>query len=670
MTAQTRPWETRSRALRAGGLGLCLFLAAIPPALAQTTSEIAPSVGIPSLVEPASLAPRVAKGDLPPVAERLPASPRVLPVTNSCPKDKAGGTLTTIGGSAKDTRLLAIYGYARLVGYDESYRIVPDILERFEVEDGRIFTLHLRKGMRWSDGEPFTSEDFRYFWEDMALNGEIAKFGPPAELLVDGEKPEVGFPDPYTVRYAWAKPNPGFLPALAAAVPVDIFRPAHYLRKYHARYAEAAKLEERVKKAGQRNWAALHFKKDRAQRNDNIDLPTLEPWMLATEPPSERLVFKRNPFFHRVDAEGRQLPYVDEVALAVSNSDLIPAKVASGDSDLQAAYLSFSNYPFLKQGGKRQGYEVRRWTSGKGSHVTLYPNLNVTDPVWRDLVRKADFRRALSLAINRDDINRAIFYGLASPGANTVLPGSPFYDPALAASYAQYDPVLAGRLLDALGLTARNAEGLRLLPDGREMRIVVETAGEVPEQTDVLELVRDDWRKVGIGLLIRESQREVFRNRIKAGSTLMSVWTGLDNGLPTPMTDPEELAPSSAEQLQWPSFGMFEETAGTAGENAEEIADLPDLKRLLALRDEWRLARDDETRSRVWREMLAMNASDVFSIGIVSQVDQIVVVSDRLRNVPERGVYNFDPGAFFGIYKPDTFHFACDRPAKVAGSTP
>ncbi|MCB8836722.1 ABC transporter substrate-binding protein [Aurantimonas sp. VKM B-3413] len=638
------------RALRAGFL--CLAVSCLSPfARAEAAQPPAP--------EPAGLAAAVEKGDLPPLKERLPEAPRVMPVDSACPAAELGGTLNMLGGSAKDTRMMPVYGYARLVGYDETYDIVPDIAESYTVEEGRIFTFHLRPGMKWSDGAPFTAEDFRYFWEDMAKNPAIAKFGVPVELLVDGEEPDVTFPDAYTVRYAWSKPNPNFLAALAAANPFEIFRPAHYLKKYHERYQKPDKLEAMVKKSGQRNWAALHFKKDRAQRNDNPDLPTIEPWMLVSEMPSERLIFKRNPYFFRVDQEGRQLPYIDEVALTISNSALIPAKVANGEADLQAAYLAFPNYPFLKRGEKRSHYEVRRWESGRGSHVALYPNLNAADPVWREVIRQADFRRALSLAINRDDINKAIFYGLAQPGNNTVLPDSPLFEPEFRTKWARYDTAAANQLLDKLGYKM-GPDGLRLLPDGREMRIVVETAGEGREQSDVLQLVRDDWRKIGIDLLLRESQREIFRNRIKAGSTLISVWTGLDNGLPNQATDPSELAPATAEQLQWPGFGMWVETGGTGGEAPD--ADDPDLvavRRLIALRKEWRETLDPAKRTAIWKEMLEISANQVFTIGIVSGVDQIVVVADNLENVPERGVYNFDPGGYFGIYHPDTFFFAC-----------
>lgn len=600
----------------------------------------------------------VASKALPPVAERAPSEPAIVALDGEGQTiGQQGGTLHTLGASAKDTRLLVIYGYARLVRYDRDFNIVPDIAKSFEVEEGRRFTFRLREGHKWSDGAPFTAEDFRYYWEDCADNKTMSKFGPPEQLLVDGEKPVVEFPDALTIRYTWSKPNPYFLPALAAAQPLEIFRPAHYLKQFHARYADPETLEKLVAEADQRNWVALHYKKDRSYRNDNIDLPTLQPWVLKTEPPSDRYVFERNPYYYRVDAEGRQLPYIDQVVLSIAGGSLIPAKTGSGESDLQGAYLAFSNYTFLKQAEERSGYELRRWMPAKGARIALFPNLNHKDKVWRDLFREVDFRRALSVAINRDDINNAIFYGMAKAGNNTILDRSPLFREEYRTKWAQYDPDLANELLDGLGLTKRGSGGIRLLPNGERLQIVVETAGEDSEQTDVLELVRDDWRKIGVALFIKPSQREVFYNRVKAGSTQMAVWAGMENALPSAALSPSELAPLTGEQYQWPSWGLWVETRGQAGEKP----DLDSVMKMMEMKAEWDAAPDDAGRRAVWHKMLSMWANQVYTIGIVSGVDELVVVNKRLRNVPESAVWNFNPGAFFGVYKPDTFWFEGGR---------
>jgi peptide/nickel transport system substrate-binding protein len=609
----------------------------------------------PTMVEPPFFADAVAAKTLPPVAERIPEHPSVVSYDGTDKKPgRYGGTLRILGGSAKDTRIMVIYGYARLVAYSPSFEIVPDIAESVDIDENKVFTFHLRPGHKWSDGEPFTSDDFRFYWEDIANDPEVSRFGPPKELLVDGEKPKVEFPDALTVRYSWSKPNSYFLPALAAAQPVEIFRPAHYLKQFHAKYAGLENVKKMAEEAGQENWVALLFNKDRSYRNDNIKYPTLQPWVLKTKPPSDRFVFERNPYFYRVDSAGMQLPYIDQVAIAVSSADLIPAKVASGESDLQGAYLSFSNFTFLKEAEERSHFQVRRWQATKGARVALYPDLNTTHVELRKLFREADFRRALSVAIDRDDINNTIFYGVAVPSNNTVLPDSPLFKEEYQTKWTQYDPDLANQLLDGLGLAKRGADDIRLLPNGQPLQIVVETAGEETEQTDVLELIKDHWKKVGVSLFIKPSQREVFYSRINSGDTQMAVWWGLENAMLKPDMSPAEFAPQSPDQFEWPAWGLWAQTSGQMGEEP----DLEAVKQLMALKDEWGKAADSSAREAAWEKILTLWSDQMFTIGIVSGVEQLVAVSDKLQNVPAQGIYNFDPGAYFGVYRPDTFWFA------------
>jgi peptide/nickel transport system substrate-binding protein len=638
--------------LAGGGMLALLLLAA--------AARSACADGLPAtLIEPPALTGAVANGDLPPIAERLPKHPEIVTVAEP---GQYGGDMTMLMASAKDTRMMTVYGYARLVCYDRDLKIVPDILESYDVEDGRIFTFHLRPGHKWSDGKPFTSEDFRYYWEDVATNPDLSPAGPPTQLLVEGEAPKVEILDATTVRYSWSKPNANFLPALAGASPLYIYRPSHYLKKYHAKYADPAELAEAVKEADQPSWAALHNRKDNMYKNDNPKLPTLEPWVLTTKPPSDRFVFVRNPFYYRIDAAGHQLPYIDRVIFDIADSKIIPAKAGAGEATLQARNIRFDNYTFLKEAEATGGYTVRLWKSGAGSQIALYPNLNANDQTWRALFRDVRFRRALSLGIDRHEINQVIYYGLAAEGANSVLPESSVYDAAFTGAWAEHDPARANALLDELGLATRDSDGTRLLPDGRPMDIIVETAGESTEETDVLELIKDSWAELGIRLFTKPSQREVFRNRIFAGDSLMAVWPGLDNGIPSADSSPQELAPTSQMQLQWPRWGQYVETHGEAG----EPVDLPEAKALGALYQAWELAGSTEERAEIWRKILQLYTDQVFVIGTVAGVPQPVVVSNRLHNLPEIGVYNWDPGAHFGIYKPDSFWLSPEQQAASA----
>jgi peptide/nickel transport system substrate-binding protein len=604
------------------------------------------------------LAAEVAAGKLPPLAQRLPRTPLVLHVPRAdWTMGRHGGELRMLMARDRDMRMFAVYGYSRLVGYDERFQLGPDILLALESDGNRVFTLRLRPGHRWSDGHPFTSEDFRYYWEDVANNKDLAPFGLAQALLVNGKGPKFEVLDATTIRYSWDEPNPQFVTALAGPSPLYIFRPAHYLKKFHARYIGVEKGNALARETGSRNWAGMHAKRDEQIRFDNPDLPTLEPWLVTTAPPSTRFVLVRNPYFHRVDPQGRQLPYIDRIVVGITDDKLIPAKTGAGDSDLQARYLRFDNYTFLKQGAKRNDYRVLLWEKALGSQVTLYPNLNVEDPVWRKLMRDVRFRRALSLGINRHEINEVVYFGLGKPSANTVLPQSPLYKEEYRNAWSRYDLKQANALLDAIGLTKRDDNGLRLLPDGRPMEIIVDTAGESTEETDVGELVRDSWRQLGIALFGRPSQREVFRKRVYSGKSMMSAWTGLANGIPTPQMSPAELAPTQQEQLQWPMWGQYYEQSRKGG----EAPTLPEAQALVKLYEAWRAADDDSERAQAWHEMLAIHADQVFTIGTVTRALQPVVARNDLRNVPSEGVWNWDPGAYFGIYRMDTFWIDTDQ---------
>ncbi|MBK1696836.1 peptide ABC transporter substrate-binding protein [Rhodovibrio salinarum] len=614
--------------------------------------------------EPPILRQRVAAGELPAMAARVPATPKVetLALPWQSP-GRYGGDLRLLMGKQGDLSQITVYGYGRLVGYSPDLELQPDIAQAVEVEAERIFTIRLRRGHRWSDGHPFTSEDFRYWWEDVANHPELFPAGPPQKLRVDGELPQVSFPDDRTVVYAWSKPNPTFLHDLAGALPLYLYRPSHYMKQFHADYAPKHKLQARVAKYNQRDWGDLHTHLDNLYDHDNPDLPTLQPWVNTTRPPSQRFIFTRNPFYHRVDPQGRQLPYIDRLVVKIAAPGIIPAKTGAGESDLQARYLRFDNYTFLQAAEDRFPLEVRLWKPAYGSKHALYPNLNANDDVWRALIRDVRFRRALSLAIHRHELNQVIYYGLALEGNNTILPRSPLYKAYYRDVWADFSIARANRLLDAIGLTDRDDRGYRLLPDGRRCEIVIESAGDSTEESDLLQLITDSWKKVGIGLHTNATQRSVFRRRTFAGSSVMGIWKGLENGVPTADMSPSELAPVDQYSYQWSKWGQYYQTGGRSGEPVDMAAP----KRLLELYEEWYVTRESDRRRAIWHEMLRINAEQQYTLGLVADVPQPVVVHTRLRGVPQEGLYNWDPGSFFGIYRPDTFWWAEDHAAADAG---
>ncbi|MEI4471232.1 ABC transporter substrate-binding protein [Frigidibacter sp. MR17.24] len=630
---------------RRRALGLLAAGAGLPATAAR-------ALGPGRFTGPPVLEDAVQIGQMPPVEGRLPRVPRVVDLSGEgLAPGRHGGTIRMLIGGQRDVRYMAMNGYARLVGYDRDLRLVADILERYEVQEGRIFTFRLRPGHRWSDGEPFTSEDFRYCWQDVIEHPELG--GLPRDLLADGAPPWFEQLDEHTVRYSWDAHMPDLLPGLAAPVPVRLFLPAHYMKQFHADYQTPERLAELVQAQRVDDWSALHTKMSRYSRPENPDLPTLEPWRPRTAPPAQQFVFERNPYFHRVDTEGRQLPYVDRVLLNVSSYEIIPAKVATGESDLQPMGLDFADYTLLKEAESRYPVKVSLWTRAQGSRVALLPNLTCGDAVWRPFLRDVRVRRAMSLAIDRTEINKVLFFGLARESANTVLPQSPLYREEYRTAWTEHDPEQANALLDAAGMGKARLDGYRRLPDGRVAGIMVETAGESTVETDVLELVADHFREIGLALWTRVSQRDLFRSRIMAGQVTMSVWYGLDNALPTAAMPPYQLAPTADDQYQWPVWGVHYLSQGAQGQPPE----LPEVQQLLRLVHDWRATDDDDRRAEIWHRMLAIHADQVFTIGTVNSAPQPLLHRADLRNIPEKGLMGYLPTSLLGVYMPDTFWF-------------
>ncbi|MBL8894632.1 MAG: ABC transporter substrate-binding protein, partial [Rhizobiales bacterium] len=506
---------------------------------------------------------------------------------------------------------------------------------------------------KWSDGHPLTTEDFRYAWEDVILNEKLSPGGVSPTLIVNGKPPVFEIIDQYTVRYSWDAPNPDFMLGIAAAQALALVMPAHYLKQFHAKYQSEEKLEELIKKNKVKNWARLHINMSRQYRPENPDLPMLDPWVNSTKPPAEQFVMVRNPYFHRVDRDGRQLPYIDRFLFTISSSSLIPAKTGAGETDLQATNIQFEDYTFLKESEKRHAIKVYLWERTQGSRVALFPNLNYEDEGWRKVLQDARFRRALSLAINRREINMAAFFGLGHPSADTMLPQSPLFRPEYAEAWIAHDPAKANAMLDEMGLDKRDDDGFRLLPDGRVAQVIVESAGESTLDTDILELIADYWNEIGIPLYIRASQIEVLRSRALAGQVMMSISSGIDNGIANADMSPNSLAPTADEELQWPIWGMNFVTRGEKG----TPPDIPPVQEMMAMLADWRRAPDREARSVIWHKMLKLYTDQVFSIGILNGTLQPIVANARIKNVPTSAFYGFDPTCYFGVYRADTFFY-------------
>ena len=483
----------------------------------------------------------------------------------------------------------------------------------------------------------------------MAGNKQISPTGPPEFMASKGKVPRFDVIDEMTVRFTWETPNPRFLPTLAQPRDPFIYRPAHYLKEFHEKYGDKEKLKDLAAKAKLQSWATLHNRLDDMFENTNPALPSLQPWRVMNAAPASRFVFERNPYYHRVDTTGQQLPYVDKVMLDVVSGGLFAAKSNAGEVDILARGLSMADIPVLKQGEAANGYRTLLWRNARGSEVALYPNLTTNNPVWRKLNRDVRYRRALSLAIDRHTLNRALLFGLAKEGNNTVSEASPLFKSEYRTRWATYDPAAASKLLDEVGLSKRGDDKVRLLPDGRPLEIVVEVDGETGLAVDALELITEFWREVGVKLFIKPQERTILRNRAYAGGTVMVATTGLDNALPTALMVPTELAPVRQDNMSWPKWGQYAETRGKSG----EAVDMPGGQRLLDLYETWLTTADEAQKTAIWHDMLSLHADQLWSIGTIAGALQPIVVRNGLINLPKEGIYSWEPTSLLGIYRID-----------------
>jgi peptide/nickel transport system substrate-binding protein len=266
-------------------------------------------------------------------------------------------------------------------------------------------------------------------------------------------------------------------------------------------------------------------------------------------------------------------------------------------------------------------------------------------------MRDVRFRRALSLAIDREDLNESVYLGLAKPSNNTIMERSALFKPEYATKWANYDLKQANYLLDEIGLNKRNDEGTRLLPNGRSATIVVEHSSEETEDADDLQLIGEFWKRVGIKMLTKPQTSENFRLRAFSGEAIMTAYAGNVTAVPTVDTSPKEFAPTMQGGLQWSSWGMYVESNGKKG----EACDMPSACKLMDYLREWETSTDSAVRRKAWDQILTANADEVFSIGTVNGIRQPVVVAPKVRNVPKEGYHAWDPGGYFGLYQPDTF---------------
>jgi len=606
----------------------------------------------------------VTEGKLPPVPERVGPEPCVQEGVEGI--GAYGGTWMRLANSDGDIGIVkARLGAATLLRWSpQGYPLVPHVAKSYTASpDSKEFVFHLRKGMRWSDGHPFTADDILYWWEHEAKDTLI--YGtPPGVMLARGELGNIEKVDDHTVRFTFPNPN-GLFPALVAMWQGHTITdcPAHYLKQYHPKAGNQELIEQRMNARKLQSPLAVY----RDVKNTlNPEHPRLWPWVYRTYKSNPPQTFVRNPYYWMVDTQGNQLPYIDRLLFEVKSPNMIAISVANGEVSMQARHVRYDQYTLLLDQREQYGYDVFHWYPADRSVFIISPNLNrrvdEDKPETRAkhvLLNDKRFRQALSLAIKRRDIIDAEYNGQTQPAQNAPGPASFFYEPSLYNSFVDHDPVRANQLLDEIGLTGRDFEGFRTAPDGTRLTFFINYCSFTGE--GAAQFVADDWTDVGIRALLRERSRSLFYTEKAALLHDFSVWGG--NSEFVPILEPRFFVPVNGESNYAIGYAKWYARGGLYGDARASrqfgcIEPPPGhpLRRAMEIYEQTMAESTPERQRDVFREVLRISAENVWNISVSTPPPVLCVVKKGFRNVPAKvaSSWNFLTPANAGI---ETYYF-------------
>ena len=581
------------------------------------------------------LAEQVKAGKLPPVESRLPEQPLVVPVIERI--GQYGGTWRRAFLGPADAN-----NYVRVV-YDALFRFSPDgakiepkiALGAEASADFKVWTLRLRKGSRWSDGAPFTADDILFWYKDILLLRDLTPALPGWIRNADGTPALVEKLDDQTLRFTYREPATLFLVAVANQDGGDrtfaMFQPAHYLKKFHPAYTAKEDVDRAAQAAGFKSWTELFT--TRAMPTENPERPTMAAWMPVSRVSDPVFTLRRNPYFIGVDPAGNQLPYIDEVRFTYfADTQALNLAGIAGQFDMQARHIQMTNYPVFKEQEKAGKYRVVTWpTFGGSDAVVAFNTTYQADPALGKLMAARDFRVALSLAINRDEIKESVFLGLGEARQAVPAPWHPYFPGAeYAAKYTAHDPDQANKLLDGLGLTKRDAGGIRLMENGKPVTIEISVVPAFGAWPDVAQLIAKDWEAVGVKAVVQVRERALHFSMRDANQLQTEIWN--EDTTAFPFTGNAKFDPRNSPILTLgPLYYKWVVSKGKEGREPpapiKRIMELVDTARTVGPEGQVEAARE---LFRIWAD----NVYEIGTIGLTPMVQGVVVVNNRFHNVP------------------------------------
>ncbi|MFW6271224.1 MAG: ABC transporter substrate-binding protein [Bacillota bacterium] len=616
----------------------------------------------------------VDEGELEPLEERLPEEPMEMdPIEET---GEYGGTWQRYDNSDDfATFLMSLYGHSWIRFVDDGTDIAPNLAVDWESnDDDTVWTIHFREGVKWSDGEPFTVDDIMFWWEDMVLNDEFVEVVPD-EFQAGGETAEISKIDDYTLEIEYAAPAP-LLPERLAMWPnrgsgPRLITPEHHMKQFHPEYTDEydnyEELEERL------DWWTYP------------DSPTLTAWKTADYEAGDYISWERNPYYWAVDDEGNQLPYIDEVHdQYVAEREVFKLNASDGKSDMQIRpfLLTMEDISMLKQNEEKNNFKTLLWDSGSGSGPVYIPNHNYPDETKRELYRNPEFLKAISHAINRDRINKMVYYNEGEPTTGTLSPKASEYQTEEGKEIfkewknlaVEYKRKKAEKMLDELDVVDQDDDGWREMPNGEELTLRIDTDAEASDEyMQTNELVKEDWEEIGLETIINTIDGSELTTMVQSAEfDIRNSWEVGDG--PNHLLYPQWMVPIHEDRWA-PLYGNWYRIQGTSQEGEDKDKKprdrspawkTPDedspVRELQKIYDKAKIATTEEKRNELVYDMIEVHLEHgPFFIGTVANYPRVGVVKNYMKNVPEKddlfmgGFLNPSIVVYPGIVNPPTF---------------
>ncbi|WP_170241046.1 ABC transporter substrate-binding protein [Rhodoligotrophos appendicifer] len=582
---------------------------------------------------------QVTAGTLPPVAERLPKTPRVIEPVEKV--GKYGGTWRSglVGGSDRNW-LFRIAGYEPLVAWDREWsgKVVPNLAEAVTAsEDGKTFTVKLREGLKWSDGKPFTSDDIGFFINDIVGNKELLPNGVDW-ISSGGETGKFAKVDDANFTITFKEPYGMFMQRLAGVYGVQIVMMAkHYCSQFMPTYNKDG-LDALMKEAGVGTWTELFIKKcavdtEANERWQNPQRPTMEPWVIK-DPyigGASLVTLERNPYYFKVDPEGNQLPYIDDMSISVNaDKQTLVLKVVNGEIDYQDRHVNdnANRAVFTDAADKAQIHLVDGPNADMNTTI-ISLNLTSKDPVKREIFNNKDFRIGLSYAIDRQAIIDSAFVGQGEPWQAAPRKESPYYNEKLAKQYTEYDVAKANEHLDK-AYPKKDSNGFRLGPDGKRISFNIMVMPALGDFLDSTQLAAQYWQAVGIDAKVQTVDRTLFYDRKDNNEQDAAVFLG-SGGMGDAIFEPTFYFPFWNETLFAVPWGNWYASGGKAGEEPPAAA-----KKQMEIYREITKSSDPEKQKALMKQLLDISADEFYAIGISTPGPLFSATKNNLHNVYPR----------------------------------